>query len=110
MFSYNTAVSSSTGFSPHELVYGRKAVIPSEFANEQVLVTFNQKFNDLFQKITETQALAVQNLEMAKLRCKYYYDRHIHPRRFNVGDLVYHLVDKRKTKFDPHWKGPYEVI
>ena len=66
MFSYNTAESSSTGFTPYELVYGRKANIPSEFANQQVPRTFNGVFNNLFLKITETQALAAQNLEIAK--------------------------------------------
>ena len=76
MFSYNTSTSSSTGFTPFELVYGRKALIPSEFAKEQVPFTFIKVFDDLFQKITTTQALAAQNLESAKERCKYYYDRY----------------------------------
>lgn len=111
IFSYNTLPSSSLGNkSPHELVYGREAVIPSEFAKEQVPYTFVDLFDDLFQKITTAQATAAENLQLAKERCKYYYDKHIHPQNFAVDEMVYVLKNKKDSKFDPHWMGPYKIL
>lgn len=109
IFFYKTAVNSSTNFTPFRLVYGREAVIPSEFANEKVPETFNKYLDNLFSRLTYTQSQARQNLENAKNRCKYYYDRHLNPRVFNRTDLVYFYKDAKNSKFDPHWAGPYEV-
>lgn len=109
MFSYNTAVHESTGFTPHELIFGRKARIPSEFVDEQVPHTFIQYFDQLFTKITSTQARAVVNLGKAKAKCKNYYDRYLNPRNFKVDDDVYLLREPRHSKFDAHWDGPYKI-
>ena len=72
IFSYNTSVHDSTGFTPHELVFGVKALIPTEFAREAVPKTFIQYLDDLFKKITSSQATAAENLEQAKERSKLY--------------------------------------
>lgn len=108
MFSYNTSVHEATGFTPHELVFGVRAVIPSEFAKERVPRTFVQYLDDLFVKITTTQTLAAENSQRAKERNKRYYDREANPRKFDVGDDVY-LLKEPRTKLDCNWLGPYKI-
>lgn len=105
MFSYNLAIRESTEFTPHELIVGRKARIPSEFADQAIPITFIQLFNTT----TTTQASAVKNLERAKEKCKRYYDRNINPRVFNADDYVYLRREPRLSKFVYHWDGPYKI-
>nr|XP_012151327.1 PREDICTED: uncharacterized protein LOC105663898 [Megachile rotundata] len=109
IFSYNTSVHEATGFTPHELVFGVKANIPSEFAKGQAPRTFTQHFDELFTKITTTQSTAACNLEKAKQRSKNYYDRTLNPCKFNVDDVVYLLKEPRISKFDCDWIGPYRI-
>ena len=52
-------------------------------------------------------------LEVNKHHIKVQYDKFVHPKRFNEGDLV-HLWDQAKEplgarKFNPMWHGPYVV-
>ncbi|KAL7295594.1 hypothetical protein TKK_0011230 [Trichogramma kaykai] len=63
IFAYNTSVHTAHGFTPHELVYGRKARIPGK-----------KYLDDIIAKLNATQAQARENLIAAKERSKYYYD------------------------------------
>lgn len=109
MFSYNTSIHEATGFTPHELVFGTRATIPSEFALEQVPRTFIQYLDDLFTKITTTQIIAAENLNKAKERSKTYYDRTLNTYKFRTDDDVYLLKENKNSKFDCDWLGPYKV-
>ena len=110
IFSYNTSVHEATGFTPHELVFGRKATFPSEFAKQEVPRTFVQYLDQLFTTITTTQTTAAANLEQAKEKSKFYYDKNVNPRKFNVNDDVYLLREPKTSKFDSNWTGPYKII
>ena len=80
MFSYNSTVHSATGFTPHRLVFGEEARIPSEFETEEVSITYNEYLDNLLFKIYEAQVTARENIKEAKLRYKYYYDHKISSR------------------------------
>ena len=58
----NFSVHEATNFTPHELVFGRKATFPSEFAKQEVPRTFIQYLDQLLTTITTTQATAAANL------------------------------------------------
>lgn len=70
LFSYNTSKHESTGFTPHELIFGKKARIPSEFANEEIPLTYNMFLKTLSDKLVETQTSARQRLQLAKEKVK----------------------------------------
>ena len=110
IFSYNTSVHEATGFTPHELVFGVKAIIPSGFIKHQIPRTFVDYLDNLFSKITTTQALAATNLERAKQRSKLIYDAKINTCKFSVGDDVYLLREPKTSKFDSSWLGPYKIL
>ena len=65
--------------------------------------------SELFRKISDIQANAVENLILAKNRSKRYYDQKINPKNFKVGDYVYLLKEPRISKFDPQYKGPFRI-
>lgn len=109
MFSYNTSVHNATGFTPHELIFGTKARIPSEFVKEIVPATFIQYLDELLTRLSTTQARAAENLERAKHRSKRYYDKNMNPKQFRVGDDVYLLREPKTSKFDSQWLGPYKI-
>lgn len=102
LFSYNTFVHEATGFTPHELVFGFKAIIPSEFANQEIPRTYIKYLDDLFVKVTTTQATAAENLEKAKYRSKLNFDKNMNPRKFNVGDHVYLIKEPKYPSSIPH--------
>ena len=50
MFSFNTLVHESTGITPHEAVFGRKVRYPSEFAEENIPLTYIGMVDELLKK------------------------------------------------------------
>lgn len=110
MFSYNTSTHEGTGFTPHELIFGTIAKIPSEFEEERVKPTYNMLFDDILNKLTDTQALAAARLKIAKERSKKQYDKKLNPQNFKVDQYVYLLKEPKKSKFDPQYRGPYKII
>jgi len=76
MFSYNTSVHKSTGYSPYELVFGKISRTPSAYPplEEETNITYQQYLTNLFNKIYDTQEDAKRHLIRSKERSKQYYD------------------------------------
>ncbi|KAL7290429.1 hypothetical protein TKK_0016118 [Trichogramma kaykai] len=54
IFSYNTSIHTAHGFTPHELIFARKARIPSEFTNTTISKTYNDILDDIARKLNIT--------------------------------------------------------
>lgn len=109
VFSYNTSIHESTGYAPYTLVFGREARVPTSLSSEEVPRTYVQYVSELFRKIADIQANAVENLIAAKMRSKRYYDQKLNPKNFKEGDFVYLLKEPSISKLDPQYKGPYII-
>ena len=110
MFSYNTSVHEGTKFTPHELVYGKPARIPSSFPSGEQIETYGSYLIDLVTHIDQIRAMATTNLNNAKVRSKRYHDRNLNEKSFKVGDIVYTLRETDKHKFASNYLGPYEIV
>lgn len=114
-FAYNTTPHTATKFTPFELVFGRKAVIPSALSREpEFSYTYDDYFTELEQRLRVSNKFARENLLRCKEIYKGYYDRNIRPVQFEEGDLVLLQNEQQKKglnkKLCPSWLGPYEIV
>ena len=110
LFSYNTSRHDGTGFTPHELIFAKKARMPSEFMKHELPLTYDLFLNTLTQKVTKTQAEARERLCAAKERAKRYYDAKLNCQTYCVGDPVYLQKSNKITKLDAEYSGPFKIV
>ena len=117
LFAYREAPQESTGFSPFEILYGRKVRGPltilrelwtSDKDNPEVRSTY-QYVIDLKEKLSTTCEMVQQALEKSSKRYKRYYDAKAKPRSLQIGDKVLILLPTDNNKLLMQWKGPYPV-
>jgi transposase InsO family protein len=106
---YNCTEHEATEFTPHELLFGRKARTPSSFPPKEKFQTYNEYVANMTSNLAELQTLAAMNLVQAKYRSKFYYDRKLNTKHFREGEQVYLLKEPQKGKFDVEYEGPYEI-
>lgn len=111
-FQYNTTVNSSTGYTPYELMFGRKARLPTSIYNNNLEKNSYEGYcSELKLKLKELHLLAKQNLALSKEKRKIIYDQKANAWNPMWGDLV--LVKNNPTgtgqKLQTLWRGPYEV-
>lgn len=110
MFSYNTSVHEATGFTPHELIFGKKALVPSGLAKQEVPFIYHLFVKTLGDKLAETQATAREKLKAAKDRSKSYYDQKLNLQSYEEGDFVYLLRNDKALKLEPNYAGPFKIL
>lgn len=110
MFSYNTSTHEGTKLTPYELVFGKRARLPSEIKPADTLEFYENYVSELIDRLIDLRKLPASNLEGAKIKSKRYYDRKLKTRNYKVGDFIYLLKQKRKHKFDYEYIGPYRII
>lgn len=110
VFNYNTHVHEATKYSPYELVYGRRANLPSNGRNR--VLTHTDILNELSNRIKDLQRNARNNLEEAKRRTKERYDRTCRPYDFKKGDYVWVTnEDRNRTSgLSVPFEGPYLIL
>lgn len=109
VFSYNTTPHSSTKFTPHELIFGQKAEIPSALVKKpDTIYNYDDFVSEFKYKMQSSHELARENLLNSKQISKRQFDKSTNPISFQVGDLVLienHTNKKLGSRFD----GPYLV-
>jgi len=115
-FVFNTTPHTATGFTPHELLFGRKPNIPGLLQREppETQYTYDNYVKELQSRLQSSYQTARASLNSQKERSKEYHDRNVNTPLFAVGDKVL-LHDERvrrgrSAKLSPPWIGPYEVI
>lgn len=111
IFTYNTTPHSSTKFTPHELVYGHKAELPSSLTlPPTVSYNYDDYSNELKARFRHSHQIAKENILKSKETSKTYYDKNINPIKFEVGNLVLVRQEARPNKLIQIWSGPYPII
>ena len=120
MFACRELPSESTGFSPFELLFGRRPRGPislladSWTEDNQNPPDFDQKplYQYLFELkniIRDTCDIAVDNSSQSSKRSKKYFDRRAKDRSFSIDDEVLVLLPTNTNKLLMSWSGPYRV-
>lgn len=106
---HNTSVNQSTGFTPHELLFGYKPRLLYSLKETNDYTT-NDYLNDLIERMKISRDIARRNVEDMKERAKTRYDNNIkNIANFLVGDSVM-LRIPNPNNLDSKWDGPYEII
>jgi hypothetical protein len=105
----------STGFTPHELLFGGKPNIPGLLQREPPDTQYTYNYvKELQSRLQSSYQTARNNLESQKERSKEYHDRSINMLLFTLGGSVLLHDEKvrrgRLAKLSPPWIGPYEII
>jgi len=115
-FVFNTTPHTSTGFTPHELLFGRKPNIPGILQKEtpEIQYSYDNYVKELQARLQSGYEIARSNLQVKKEKSKEYYDRTVNVPLFVIGDKVL-LHDEtvrrgRSSKLSKSWIGPYEII
>lgn len=114
MFSYNSLVHKSTNYTPYELLFGRKAYLPSSITQEpKIQYSYDDYIKSLQAKLNTSFKLARESIEKSKTKSKEYYDQHANPREFKVNDLICIRNNQSKIglskKLSPNAKGPFKI-
>ena len=97
-FCYNTCKHEAHGYQPYELIFGRKALLPSFEQPENKLTLANEFLESSVNNINYLQKLAGLNLIQSKHRSKYYYDEKAHPKHFREGERIYLINESKKDR------------
>jgi len=117
VFAYNTAIQSSSGQVPFEMIYGRRPMLPIDNVLRQ---SANLEKNDSYgmmatkRRMQLVQKLATECSANAKRKQKHYYDQKSKNIQFDEHQPVW-LINSRRPKgvdgkLEPHWIGPYVIV
>ena len=114
---YNTSVHPSTGYAPFYLMFGRLARLPVDIMygscpTEPVLP--HQYVKTLKATMEGAYEKAREHLKATAVRSEELYNKRVHGREFQVGELVWlnnPVVPRgRSRKLHCPWTGPFKVI
>lgn len=110
-FAYNNTVHTETNYTPHELVFGKRCILPSNFNGDIVdpLYAHDNYALELKYRLQRAQKDARDNLIQSKKKRKINYDTIVNPVYYKKGDLLL-LRNPSENKMDPIFLGPYPVL
>jgi hypothetical protein len=117
LWSLRTTPSQATGFTPFFLVYGSKAMLPTdvEYGSPR-LKAYNERNNDAargnaLDQLEEARDVALLHSARYQQSIRCYHDKHVRKQDLNIGDLVLRRSqnNKGRHKLTPPWEGPYIV-
>ena len=110
LFAYREVPQSSTGFSPFELLYGRKVRGPLEDAWENSQNTDESVISYVLTIRERLAELVKENMEASQKLQKQWYDKKAKDRDLKGGDQVLVLLPTSSSKLLAKWQGPYAVV
>ena len=117
LFAFREVPQESTGYSPFELMFGRRvrgpmAVLRGLWTDDQVQPEVREASTfvcELRSRIAETCRLARENVCEAAAKSKVYYDEKARSRDIQPGDSVLLLLPEKHNKLELAWQGPFLV-
>lgn len=110
-FAYNNTVHTETKYTPHELIFGKIAKLPSNLVNNQIdpLYNFEDYPKELKYRLQQACHDAKNNLIASKVKRKERFDKQAKTMNYNPGNKVL-LKNEIGNKMEPLYKGPYNIV
>ena len=122
LWAYRTSFRTSTGATPHSLVYGMEAVLPIEIEMRSLRVALEQQISeaewvqsrlDQLSLLDERRLRAADHIQAYQRKMACAFKKRVKPIPLQRGDLVLRvlrgLVTDPRGKFRPNWSGPYII-
>jgi hypothetical protein len=116
VWSHNTTVSRSTGFTPFKLLFGDEAITPEEAKRGSIRTTASAEDKADYQTtkdtIEETRHLAIEHINKYQADTIRWHDRKVRLKNIKLGHLVFRRVANPDTvgKLQLKWEGPFLVV
>ena len=118
LLAYREVPQASLGFSPFELLYrgmvkGPMTVLKQLWTDDKAETEVRSTYHyivDLTNHLEEVYKLAWENLQVARKRQVFYYNKKTKERNFAVSDKVLVLLPLEHNKLAAAWQGPYDII
>eukprot|EP00253_Pinus_taeda_P022197 PITA_22197 len=120
-WAYNTTWKTTIGFTPYEMVYGKKALLSIEFESNtlrmaaQLDLDLSHAQKEILLQLNgldEHRMQALLHIEVVQLQRNIWHDKNIKEKQFQEGDwsLLYDSRYKNfKGKLRKRWLGPYTM-
>jgi transposase InsO family protein len=114
---YNATTHSSTGYSPHYLLFGREPLLPLDVMlgprlSLQKVTSYNKFVSDWETRMSEAYAIAQNNIRKGKRCNEEYWKKRLIASKLEVGDKV--LVKNKETggpgKLRAYWEQEIYVV
>ena len=114
-FAMNSAVQTSTGYTPFFLNYGDEVSLPLTQAIQRADSNHNESALQLVQSLHDDLELVQSNVAKAQKAQAFYADQHRRDVKFEVGERVLlstdHIKNDRPTqKLSPKYIGPFKIL
>jgi len=114
-FVFNTTRHTTTQFTPHELLFGRRPNIRGLLQKEppETQYTYDNYIRELQSRLKSSYEMARNNLKSQKERSKECHDKLVNTPLFSIGDKVLLHEEKiwrgKSAKLSPPWIGPMKL-
>ncbi|XP_012842091.1 PREDICTED: uncharacterized protein LOC105962340 [Erythranthe guttata] len=117
LWAYRTTPRAATRESSFNPAFGTEAIAPVEIGEPSWRITnYDPAANEEAMRgsldlVDELREVACIRQQMYKTRMAKAYNSRVHPRSFQVGDLVLRKAEASRPigKLDPKWEGPYKI-
>jgi ribonuclease HI len=118
VWSHNTTISRSTGFTPFKLLFGDEAITPEEAKTGSIRVVASAESESEADYSVEKDAIegirlqAVENISKYQAETIKWHDRKVRLKNIEPGHLVLRRVANPDTvgKLQLKWEGPFLVV
>ena len=116
MWSHNTTISRSTGFTPFKLLFGDEAITPEDAKAGSIrtiaLVEDEANYSVAKDTIEGTRLQAMENINKYQAETIKWHDRKVRLKNIKPGHLVFRRVANPDTvgKLQLKWERPFLVV